>query len=206
MSGRGPVLADLAILVVTLKRRRQYFARLMNRLGPQLNPRVEVYALEDEGAEKIGEKRQRLLESAREPYVCFVDDDDLPSEDYCESILGALDENPDVVGFRLLYYEDGKLRGRSLHSVSAKQWRTERRNGMDMHYRTPNHLNPVRRKMALSIGFKPLQSGEDADYSDRLFKKYPDMREEFIDRVLYEYYYRTPRKRVESETLPVEVP
>jgi hypothetical protein len=61
------VPADLAILIVTLVRRRQFFARLMRRLEPQRSNRVAVYTLEDGGAEKIGEKRQRMIESVRNP-------------------------------------------------------------------------------------------------------------------------------------------
>lgn len=201
--------ADLAICVVTLVRRRPFFARLMRRLQPQVDAadgRVAVYALEDSGAESIGAKRQRMLESAGESgerWFCFIDDDDLVSVDYVPSILEALDKDPDVVGFRHLYYEDGKFKGRSMTSVRCKNWRTEMQpDGTALHFRTPNHLNPVRTPMALSIGYKPMQAGEDADYSDRLFKQYPNMREEFIDRVMYLYYYRTPQYRVEGRNLP----
>lgn len=202
--------ADLAILIVTLVRRRQFFARLMRRLEPQLNSRVQVYTLEDSGAEKIGEKRQRMIESVAgpggsgEPYLCFIDDDDLVSDNYVRSITGALDQQPDVVGFRLKYYEDGKLKGHSMHSVRSKRWSSEMlRDGTARHYRTPNHLNPVKSEMALSVGFKPMQTGEDADYSERLYKKYPQMNEVFVDEYLYIYEYRNPQRRVESEHLPV---
>ncbi len=194
---------ELAILIVTLERRRQFFARLMRRLQPQLSSRVNVYALEDAGAEKIGEKRQRMIESVKEPYLCFVDDDDDVAPDYCSSISKALKKKPDVVGFRLRYFEDGDLKGKSLHSVKAKEWKTEKDGWMDMHYRTPNHLNPLRTDLALEIGFKPLQTGEDSDFSIRLFAAHPDMKEVFVDKYLYSYHYRTPQIRAESEHLPV---
>ena len=202
-------MADLAICIVTLVRRREFYARLMRCLQPQLTSRVQVYTLEDAGAEKIGEKRQRLLEAAAnsEQWLCFVDDDDLVAETYCSDILGALDQNPDVVGFRLRYYEDGKFKGDSLHSVQAKKWRTEMRaDGTCKHFRTPNHLNPVRCEMAQAIGFKPRNEGEDADYSERLFKTYPRMTEVFIDRFLYSYFYRSPNKRVEAPGIAVPDP
>jgi hypothetical protein len=203
--------ADLAIGIVTLVRRRPFYARLMRRLQPQVDAsggRVCVYALEDSGAEKIGEKRQRLLESVAQQghaYFCFIDDDDLVSTDYVTSVCEALDTDPDVVGFRHLYYEDGKLAGRSMTSVTCRNWRTEmQKDGTALHYRTPNHLNPVRTEMALDIGYKPMQAGEDADYSDRLYAKYlsrPETKEVFIDKVLYQYFYRTPARRVEGEHL-----
>jgi glycosyltransferase involved in cell wall biosynthesis len=210
--------ADLGILIVTLKRRRPFLDRLMRRLAPQLSPRVEVFTLEDEGAETIGAKRQRMIEACDSRYLCFVDDDDLVHTDYCELILKALDEDPDVVGFRTNYYEDGKLHGHGVISVLAKKWHSTpapRRGDKPTHWRTPNHLSPVRREMALSIGFPSLMHGEDADYSIRMFKKYPTMREKFIGTItddgynrlvcegpaMYEYFYRTPKRRVEREDM-----
>jgi alkylated DNA repair dioxygenase AlkB len=194
-----------AILVPTLVWRRRYLARLMERLRPQADERVAIYTLEDEGAETTGRKRQRLIETVEEKYVSFVDDDDLVSEDFCPAILEALEQDPDVVGFRVRYYEDGRPRGSSLHSVQAKTWHTERHtDGTAQHYRTPNHLNPVRREMALAAGFPSQDVGEDAAYSIKLFRKYPKMREVFIDREIYYYLYRHPRNRAEGEYLPVK--
>jgi hypothetical protein len=46
--------------------------------------------------------------------------------------------------------------------------------------------------------------GEDAQFSRELYRKFPDMREAFVDEFIYEYYYRSPRRRRESEDLQVE--
>lgn len=150
--------------------------------------------LRDDGDETIGMKRQRLLQSADTPYVAFVDDDDLVSPDYVSRIVGAIREHdPDVIGFRLAQYDDGDLAAKTVHSVAAKTWHTEWTPGqLPLHYRTPNHLNPVRREMALSIGYDDTRNfGEDSDYSNRLFEKYPQMKEHFIDAELYLYYRRS---------------
>jgi hypothetical protein len=203
---------DLGILIVTLKRRRPYLARLMRRLAPQLTSRVEVFTLEDEGAETIGTKRQRLLDSelvSACTWTCFVDDDDLVSTDYVPRILGALDENPDVVGFKLRFYEDGKLRGQAIHSLDRNPYKRSveapsPRNEPRLYYRIPNHLNPVRLEMARAAGFPDRNHGEDASFSRELYKKFPNMREVFIDSFIYEYFYRSPRRRKESEELIVE--
>jgi hypothetical protein len=200
--------ADLGILIVTMEQRKPYLARLMRVLEPQLNDRVDVLTLD--GAGMIGEKRQRLLESCDARWCCSVDDDDLVAPNYVSAILTRLDKDPDVVGFRLRYFHDGQLRGKSYHSVVAnphKKWKTvvtSRRPHEVTHYRTPNHLNPVRREMALAVGFKPLNSGEDHDFSDRLYRKFPAMREEFIDEFLYTYLYRSPHRRKESASMIVE--
>lgn len=201
-------MPDFGILIVTLRRRRPYLARLMRRLAPQLTSRVEVFTLEDEGAETIGRKRQRMLESEEAKgcsYLCFVDDDDLVSESYVSDILVAIESGPDVVGFKTRYYENGKYRGDGLLSVTAESWRTVRGSkGGVLFLRTPNHLSPVRKEMALAAGFPDLQTGEDAAYSRALAKLYPNMRESFVDEYLYHYLYRgCPKLRKEGEHIEV---
>lgn len=185
---------NLSILIPSLACRRHLLARLMERLEPQLNDRIEVLAFVDNGERAIGAKRQRLLEMSLGQWVCFVDDDDLVSPDYCHRIAEALSHDPDVVGFRLIQYIDGELAAHAIHSVNAAGWRSrQEKNGLLKHDRTPNHLNPVRREMALSIGYKPQNVGEDADYAKRLRTAYPAMREQFVDADLYEYWYVTDR-------------
>lgn len=211
---------DLAILIVTLKRRRPYLARLMRRLEPQLSERVVVLTLEDEGAETIGFKRQRMIDS--EParaakFVAFVDDDDLVAPTYCADVLAAVDQGADVVGFWTRYYADGRLGGDGLLSMGCGGWTTVRdsKTGSVIHKRWPNHLSPVRSEYAREIGYPSLMSGEDADYSMRLVKRFPNMREVFIGEIdcpaeqrrhEYFYYYRTPRLRKESEDMEVADP
>ncbi|MDE2022124.1 MAG: hypothetical protein KGI71_04440, partial [Patescibacteria group bacterium] len=88
----------------------------------------------------------------------------------------ALDESPDVVGFRLAYTVDGVLdRLPAIHSLRYASWRVT-----DQAYeRTPNHLNPVRRQYArLTLPFQD-GFGEDRAYSERLL---PHLRREvFLD-------------------------
>lgn len=182
----------LSILVPTLACRDEFFAKLQACLLPQLGDEVVLLKLRDDGKETIGAKRQRLLEGASTPYVAFVDDDDLVSPQYCSRIVEALKTKPDVVGFRLLQFDNGHFAAQSIHSVTSGRWYTDVETGV--HYRTPNHLNPIRRKLALSVGFRDdMNFGEDADYSIRLFEKHPKMREFFINDDLYFYYRRTER-------------
>lgn len=184
----------LSILVPTLKCRTHLFDRLHQRLAPQMGGDVTLFRLLDDGEETIGAKRHRLLQSANTPYVAFVDDDDLVAEDYCPRIVSALSDTPDVIGFRLLQYDDGELSAKTVHSVSAKCWHSEFVDGeLPRHFRTPNHLNPVRTEMAREIGYLDVNNGEDADYSKRLYERFPNMRETFIDADLYLYLRRTNR-------------
>jgi hypothetical protein len=183
--------ALLSILTPTLPERRESLCRLADVLRPQIQAAegaVAVLTLEDCGERPTGEKRQRLLEQARTPYVAFVDDDDLVSSDYVPRILDALADGPDVVGFRLRRFVDGALEGYAVHSLSAGRWHTERGEGLTLYERTPNHLNPIRRELALSVGYRPMSVGEDADYSNRLYALHgKTMREAFVDAYLYDY-------------------
>jgi glycosyltransferase involved in cell wall biosynthesis len=61
--------------------------------------RMEHLVLLDDRKMTIGEKRQKLLESARGDYVAFVDDDDGVSDDYISSLAGAIAHGADVVTF-----------------------------------------------------------------------------------------------------------
>jgi hypothetical protein len=54
-----------------------------------------------------------------------------------------------------------------------------------VYYRCPNHLNPIKREIALQVMFPELSRGEDRDFSmrvKRLLKK-----EEYIDGIIYFY-------------------
>lgn len=193
-------MADFAILVLTLRRRRAYLARLMRRLEPQLCSRCRVFTYDEHEELPIGHRRQILLERIRKkPYVAFIDDDDLVAENYVSVVLDALEHHPDVVGFRGLYYEDGERKAESVFSVRCKMWDTRETPLGTVHLRTPNHLCPVRRRIALEIGFPPIDHGEDADYSMRLMKQFPNLRETFINDHLYTYLFRSPARRCESE-------
>ena len=131
----------------------------------------------------IGTKRNNLVSAARGEYICFVDDDDTVTPDYVSSILAALESKPDCVGLEgVISWADGTSQIFK-HSLQFAGWYT----GMDgVYYRTPNHLNPVKREIAASIGFSPsLSIGEDFDYAQRLRPKLRT--EEYVDHPIYNY-------------------
>lgn len=178
---------------------------------------VEYLIFSDNGEIPRGPKRQKALEAATADYVSFFDDDDLPSADYVPSVMAAIngDPAPDVIGFKLRYFVDNMECGYAIHSyasesyppVPAPDWIYPRAR-WQFHPRFPNHLNPVRRELALRAGFHDeLDSGEDSDYMRRLARLKP--REAFVDRWLYLYLKRrgdepaemTYEKRLRNEYL-----
>jgi hypothetical protein len=69
------------------------------------------------------------------------------------------------------------------HSIKYERW--ENRPGLMV--RTPNHLNPVKRSLALETGFTNMDHGEDKDYADRLR---PRLKKEAPSGGTYFYFQR----------------
>lgn len=184
---------DLSILVCTTTERKHFLERMIDAFTPQLNYRVELLVESDDGNMRIGRKRNLLLDKAKGKYICYFDDDDLPSEDYVEKILKAIEPNPDCCSLEGLYTVDGNNPTLFRHSLDYKQWETANENGETVYYRTPNHLNAVKRDIALQVRFNDnMSNGEDKDYSDRirpLLKK-----ESKIDGVIYHYLFLNVKK------------
>ena len=178
----------LSILVCTLPERKHFLDRLLNKLNPQLTSKVELLIETDNGSMKIGKKRNILLRKATSDYICFVDDDDLVSDTYVADILYALESKPDCCSLKGIYTVDGKKPTEFRHSMKYLTWNTIIENGNQVYIRPPNHLNVVKREIALTVLFNDnLSNGEDKDYSDRLRSHIKT--ESVINNVLYYYLY-----------------
>ena len=180
---------QLSILICHLKNRGEIFKILHEKLTKQITTpgSVEIIVAEDNGDISIGAKRNKLLSWAIGDYVAFVDDDDDVSDDYVSSILSAVVTSPDCVGIEgILKSNFGDMLFR--HSIQFQGWYT----GVDAFYRTPNHLNPVKRGIAQSIIFPDIQFGEDQRYSDYLQKMLKT--EIYIGHPIYFYRKDYPTK------------
>jgi len=175
----------LSILICTIPKRRDMFDRLLFDIRSQVSRSgVDIEILADNGPESVGFKRQKLIEAAQGDYVCFVDDDDNISATYISSILTALSTGPDVVGFCGIITTNGRHAKRFKIS---KLCNYEEKRGV--YYRYNNHLSPVKRSIAVQVGYKDMSHGEDFDYATRL---QPLVKTEvFIDQNLYYYRYVT---------------
>ena len=153
----------LSILICTIRGREHLLERLLSVLDPQCGKCVEVLIEKDSGRMSTGKKRNVLLEKAKGDYIAFIDDDDLISEDYMAKILWGLQENPDCCSLEGLLIRE-KTQLSFYHSIEYEEWF---RKG-DICYRCPNHLNAVKRELALKVKFPYQDKGEDCDYSLRL--------------------------------------
>jgi cellulose synthase/poly-beta-1,6-N-acetylglucosamine synthase-like glycosyltransferase len=174
----------LSILIPSLEERKPKLEQLKAELANQIGKRnVEVLSLSDNRQMSIGQKRNMLLTQSTGEYVSFVDDDDMVSPDYIEKVLNALTKNPDCSSLTgEIVFSDGYSRP-FIHSLRYTQWIDDHEG--KVYYRPPNHLNAVRRAIAVQVGFPPWNSGEDRSFSMgiRHFLK----KEEWIEGVIYNY-------------------
>lgn len=156
-----------SILILTIPSRKEKFERLMKILHPQIpaDGSVEVIikhvAAIADGGPCIGHTRNEALEDAAGEYICFVDDDDRVNPRYVELLLNAIKTNPDAVELHGHYLSGNNKPELFVHSIQYTEWKT-----VDgVHQRPPNHLNVVKRELALQARFTEKNFGEDHDYS-----------------------------------------
>jgi hypothetical protein len=182
----------LSICIATVPERKDKLELLVDELYAQiiLFAPNQAEVIVDAGPGNIGEKRQRMIERAKGHFVAHIDDDDWVSHDYIRRIVGALRDMPDadclsLVGTMTTF---GNLPQRFENDVKHTEWKQE---GMT-HLRMPNHLNPVKRELALQVGFTSATKGEDHEFSKAL---YPLLKKQAPtgDATLY-YYFSMPNK------------
>lgn len=180
----------LSILIATTICRRDLFKKLFLELFTQSrNLPVEVLYEEDNKTISVGAKRQKLLERAKGDYVCFFDSDDWPDQWYVVDLLDACYKKADCVGFLIFMTTNGQRPQVCCHSLRYKEWKGDGKTKIDGYdyVRNVTHFNPVRREIALQVGFKDLRFGEDKIYSDAVTKLCET--EVFINKKLFHYRY-----------------
>lgn len=196
----------LSILILTIEKRSKYLEDLLKTFSEQLSGRVEVmvdlnykiYNFIDSNIEiivnysenlSIGEKRNNLLEIARGKYLYFFDDDDMPSNDNIETILKAIETNPDCVSLRGIMTTNGSNPEIFEHSIQYKAWKTTK--NKIKYERFPNHLNCIRADIAKQFKFPEVNHGEDFAWSKAIHESGLLKKEFYVDSVLYYYKYIT---------------
>jgi glycosyltransferase involved in cell wall biosynthesis len=172
----------LSILIATMDSRRELFERLYNKIRGQvltsgLHGQVEIISERDAGRMKIGHKRNILVNRAKGDYVCFVDDDDDVSSDYVTRVVEATKQGKDCVGItgRIMWHGNWVA---FVHSLQYKEY-ARAKDGTFL--RTPNHLNPIRRSIALKHPFTCKNYGEDTDYAMSMLRASALKTETFLD-------------------------
>lgn len=182
----------VSILIVSLQSRQAFRDRLLAELQRQFNelPQpgdVEIVLCVDNGEKTTGEKRNMAVQAAKGEYVCQADDDDYVSPWYVKSLLEAANSGMDCASLIGLYFINGVFLKPFLHSNKYEKW------WEDSHffYRSINHLNMLKRSIALQVPYPDQKIGEDGVQSERLKASGLIQTEYEIKKVLYYYYDRT---------------
>lgn len=186
----------LSICICALQSRIGILAKLCRELDWQIENNnakelVEVIVNLDNKQKPTGKKRQELLEQAVGKYVVSIDDDDWVSEHYLYEILKGCESDCDAIAIEGWIETNGKNR---------TDWRTSKdydnitikEGGKQVYLRTVNHICPIRREIALQVGFPPKSNAEDKAYSDGVR---PLLKTEYrIDKQIYFYKFSTLNK------------
>lgn len=176
-------MPDLSILICSLNDRQKSLSILLSELRRQKTKDIEILVESDGGEMMIGDKRNILLENSSGKYVSFIDDDDDISPDYVSKVLKAIKKEPDCCGLEGTITTNGRRPKKFIHSLQYKKW--FEKNGI--YYRNPNHLNAIKREIALKVGFSSKSHGEDRDFSMAVL---PYLKtEEYISGPIYFYKY-----------------
>lgn len=176
-----------SILIPTVVNRGEKFQRLVDTLAPQVEKYkgdIEVVVFWNNYEYELSQLRQKMIEDTTAEYTNFIDDDDLVSEDYCDSIYPLLD-GVDYIGFRVAFYQNNEKQKPVIHSLTCEGW-TDNGEG---YYRRGTLINPTKGDIMREVGFKnsdyKRQIPEDTTYAtfvDPYLKT-----EHFIDKELHIY-------------------
>ena len=178
----------LSILIPTVPGREKTFEALLAKLQRMVERDgmdcVEIITAKDDKTLSIGEKRNRMVKAASGRYIVFIDDDDDVPESYVAKILEAAATRPDCITF-WVKCENYPARGRHKFahvSIKNEGWSEK----PDVFLRTPNHITPVLREIALKCPFPDKRFSEDYAYSMTIRKHLKT--EVFIDAEMYVYH------------------
>jgi len=174
---------ELSILICTTSARSEVIKPLLLNLNWQKTVEIEIL-IDGHETDNVGIKRQRLLKKSKGLYIVFVDDDDEISHNYITLILEAAKSGADCIGINGVMTTNGTMERKWFISKEYGSWFTDK----NVYYRTPNHISPVKRELALLAGFPPISHGEDYAYSQKLL---PHLKTEtIIEQPLYHYRFR----------------
>lgn len=179
----------LSVLICTTSARSEKIKPLLATLHEQVfvagyDHEVEII-IDTHETDNVGVKRNRLLKLAKGRLVSFCDSDDMISPHYVYNILQAINlSDPDCIAINGVITFNG---GNERKWYISKEYGSWYQTGLE-YFRTPNHISPIRRVLALQAGFPEWSFAEDFEFSRRVF---PLLKNEcIISEPMYYYNYR----------------
>ena len=102
-------------------------------------------------------------------------------------IYNALQTKPDCVSLVGVITLDGQNPKTFIHSLQYNSWFEEN----NVYYRCPNHLNPIKRSIAIQFPYPKKNIGEDWDWSMAVAQSGLLQTEAVIEEPYYFYQYIT---------------
>jgi hypothetical protein len=159
----------LAILICTIEGREEQYEALVKNLKEQirkycLEDSVTIVSIKDNRVDSVGKKRNQLIQLADADYICFVDDDDKVSDDYVCKQYTVCMEGSDCGSLTGEITFEGLNPKPFIHSLDYTYYTEDAK----AYYRPPNHLNVIKREIAMQVPFPEISNGEDTDFSLRI--------------------------------------
>lgn len=148
-----------------------------------INP-IEIASCSNEFI-SIGEKRNLLLNEANGDYICFIDDDDMVSDDYILKILNALKSEPDCCSLNGIITFDSEKPKEFKHSIQYDAYSEDE----NYYYRFPNHLNAIKASICKQVKFPEINHGEDTSFATQIKNLDLLKKESTIEGIIYYYKY-----------------
>ena len=183
----------LSILIPSLVDRGPFLTRILDILRPQLTKDVELLVNIDAQARTIGAKRNAMLHSAEGEYISMVDDDDVVSPNYVACMLAGIETGADVVAIRGRVFKDGIHIGEFIDTPYT-EWKTVAQNGKQIFLRGVQHLDAIRREIALSTRFEDRGFGEDSRWSYAVQETKMVNTWHCVGEPIYDYLWRTDNR------------
>lgn len=184
----------IEIMIPTIDSRGILLNGLIYELHKQIenenaNNDISISILTEHQNLSVGERRNILLQNAKSKYVCFFDDDDMPTDFYIKRIYEGAKSGADCCSLKGIYTVNGQNPEIFEHSINYKEWKTvENTLYPNVKYeRPPNHLNCIKSEIAKSIHYNHINFGEDKIWSDAVFNTGLIKTEFPINEIIYQY-------------------
>ena len=108
--------------------------------------------------------------------------------------MEAIKQKPDVISFNDYMTTKGTNRENFKIMKDLPYMTISDAHGRNEYLRYNNHLSPIKREIALKIGYKDMKFAEDFDYAKRLKVSGLIKTEYYINKDLYHYKYIPDKK------------
>ena len=199
-------MIKLSILIPSIFERSESFNSLVSNLKAQINScgfdnSVSIISLIDNrGDMSVGNKRNSLIEMAKSEYIVFVDDDDVPSNDYVLELMTAIQSNADVIPINGFMTTNGGNQSYWEMGINLP-YDTIKLNGKVSYRRFPNHIACMKRELILPYKFKDISFGEDYEWAKRLNDNKVFKTEHRITKPIYHYVFTKQRRGNNTKSL-----